>query len=703
MPGYIPYRKINEEGDLQKIELIAYYDEDGNNIKETYATKGEVSSSNDDIEKAIERANAAANSANTAAGNANTAANTANTAASNIETLEEEITTAESGRVSAENARKTAETARQTAETNRASAFTSAQNARQQAYEDAEAERDEAFNSAEAQRNSSVNAAISNANSAATKANNAATSANEAADNANEAAETAATVADSANTKATNALAKATTAETNASNAVSTANSAKTIAEQAKTAADSAVKEIATGITNGNISVDGKDVPVKGLGSAAFTNSGNYATSVHTHEIDEVTGLQDALDGKAASSHGTHVTWSTTTPKANGTATVGTETKVARGDHVHPAQTSVSGNAGTATKLATARTITLSGDVSGSASFDGSDNITITATVADDSHNHTIANVDGLQSALDAKEASGSAATALTNAKSYTDTKISELINSAPTTLDTLGEIATAMAENADVVSALEEAIGTKANANHNHSGVYLPDSTTYAGSSTKGGAATSANKVNNSIAIKLNGGTTEGTNLFTFDGSTPKTINITPASIGAATSGHNHDSVYSKTSHTHSYLPLSGGALDDGAEITLQKFGQRKVILTGNDITFDMSDVSGGWAGNFAAIKDPAGTTIPMIGVYGGDSGLTHIFMGGSYSDPYMKMTKAGTFTFKNDINVGSNKVALAINAAPPSEDNEDGIAGLMSATDKAKLDNISATYVNGVLRLTI
>lgn len=60
---------------------------------------------------------------------------------------------------------------------------------------------------------------------------------------------------------------------------------------------------------------------------------------------------------------------------------------------------------------------------------------------------------------------SGSANTALANAKSYTDTKISDLINSAPTTLDTLGEIATAMAENEDVVAALEESIGTKANA----------------------------------------------------------------------------------------------------------------------------------------------------------------------------------------------------------------------------------------------
>jgi len=71
----------------------------------------------------------------------------------------------------------------------------------------------------------------------------------------------------------------------------------------------------------------------------------------------------------------------------------------------------VTGNADTATtatKLATARTIGLSGDVSGSASFDGSANVTITATIADDSHNHTIANVDGLQTALDGKLGSGS-------------------------------------------------------------------------------------------------------------------------------------------------------------------------------------------------------------------------------------------------------------------------------------------------------
>ena len=75
---------------------------------------------------------------------------------------------------------------------------------------------------------------------------------------------------------------------------------------------------------------------------------------------------------------------------------------------------SLTGNASTASsaaQLTTARTISLGGDLSGSASFNGTSNITITAAVADDSHNHTIANVDGLQTALNTKYESGSNAT----------------------------------------------------------------------------------------------------------------------------------------------------------------------------------------------------------------------------------------------------------------------------------------------------
>lgn len=134
---------------------------------------------------------------------------------------------------------------------------------------------------------------------------------------------------------------------------------------------------------------------------------GITATVTELNYVDGVTSsIQTQLDGKAASSHGTHVTYGTTVPKANGTAAVGTDTTVSRSDHIHPLQTTVSGNAGTATKLATARTISLTGDVTGSTSFDGSGNVSITATVADDSHNHTIANIDNLQSTLNGKASS---------------------------------------------------------------------------------------------------------------------------------------------------------------------------------------------------------------------------------------------------------------------------------------------------------
>jgi hypothetical protein len=64
-----------------------------------------------------------------------------------------------------------------------------------------------------------------------------------------------------------------------------------------------------------------------------------------------------------------------------------------------------------ADKWTTARTLSLTGDVTGSTSWDGSGNASITAVVADDSHNHVISNVDGLQTALDGKlSTSGKAA-----------------------------------------------------------------------------------------------------------------------------------------------------------------------------------------------------------------------------------------------------------------------------------------------------
>ena len=62
------------------------------------------------------------------------------------------------------------------------------------------------------------------------------------------------------------------------------------------------------------------------------------------------------------------------------------------------------GNADTASKWLTSRTITLAGDLTGSVDLDGASNVTLTAQVIDDSHNHVIANVDGLTEALAGKQ-----------------------------------------------------------------------------------------------------------------------------------------------------------------------------------------------------------------------------------------------------------------------------------------------------------
>lgn len=85
--------------------------------------------------------------------------------------------------------------------------------------------------------------------------------------------------------------------------------------------------------------------------------------------------LQGQVNAKANTS--SIPTAATVTPKASGTAAVGTSTKYAREDHIHPLQTNVE----TATKLATPRVIAIAGAVSGSATFDGSSNVSINSTL----------------------------------------------------------------------------------------------------------------------------------------------------------------------------------------------------------------------------------------------------------------------------------------------------------------------------------
>lgn len=126
----------------------------------------------------------------------------------------------------------------------------------------------------------------------------------------------------------------------------------------------------------------------------------------------------------------------------------------------------------------------------------------------------------------------------------------------------------------------------------HNHP--YLSNTTKYAGSSTQGGAATSANKVNKSVTFKATGGATAGS---AFDGSAAVTVDY--STVGAAPASHTHDDRYYTESevtanfaaknHTHDVsIATSTGTneltLAHGAKYALTAGGQSFVFTMPSD-----------------------------------------------------------------------------------------------------------------------
>ena len=126
----------------------------------------------------------------------------------------------------------------------------------------------------------------------------------------------------------------------------------------------------------------------------------------------------------------------------------------------------------------------------------------------------------------------------------------------------------------------------------HGYASIVKLGETSYAASSNVISlpAYPTALKSPTAITIQAN-----GTSLGSYDGSTAKTFNLTYANVGAASAGHNHDSVYSKLHHTHPYLPLTGGTLTGGltvnSNVTSSGIGTFKVLRVGSvDIKVDDS-----------------------------------------------------------------------------------------------------------------
>lgn len=253
------------------------------------------------------------------------------------------------------------------------------------------------------------------------------------------------------------------------------------------------------GLSNVTVTSNTSGEILKWNGTAWINNTlaeAGIAASSHSHTIANVTGLQTALDGKVDDSQvltnvPTNAVFTDTVTTINGkTGAIAKADIVALGipaqDTTYSVFTTLANGLtpksdGSATKYLRAdgtwvvppntvytlpvASASLGGVKSGTdITVDASGNV----SVNDDSHNHVISNIDGLQTALDAKEtpagASAKASTAESNAKGYTDVAISNLLASAPGTLDTLNELAAALGNDPNFATTMATQLAKKAN-----------------------------------------------------------------------------------------------------------------------------------------------------------------------------------------------------------------------------------------------
>lgn len=100
-------------------------------------------------------------------------------------------------------------------------------------------------------------------------------------------------------------------------------------------------------------------------------------------------------------------------------------------------------------------------------------------------------------------------------------------------------------------VTDLQDELDKKSNVIHNHDTVYSKLEHKHKVEDITDFPTTMKNP--NGITIQLNGGTTEGTDKFSYDGENTKVVDITPDNIGASAKTHNHDTVYRKIEDSYS------------------------------------------------------------------------------------------------------------------------------------------------------
>ena len=191
-------------------------------------------------------------------------------------------------------------------------------------------------------------------------------------------------------------------------------------------------------------------------------------------------------------------------------------------------------------------------------------------------------------------------------------------------------------------------------------------------GALAAGGTAVNASKVANSLTLKLNSGTTEGTNLYTFNGSAAKTLDIKAGSnvtLTAAAGSLTISSSYTNTTYSAgSGLSLSGTTFNHASSITagtVSDGGATRTLGWGG--TFKIPSVTYNATGHITGVR-----TITLTMPANPNTNTTYTFASGS----------AGSFTV-----TPSGGSAQTVSIGKPST------AGV---ADSAKTVNASATGTN-------
>ena len=417
------------------------------------------------------------------------------------------------------------------------------------------------------------------------------------------------------------------------------------------------------------------------IGAAASGHTHNYAGSktaggVATEAAKTTGALEISLNNSSAGSFdGSKDLSVNITPSAIGAA-------AANHTHSYAGSASVGGPANSAQKWTTGRTVTLAGDVSGKATVDGSADVSIDVSVkkvaasaidgvisidnipksavercvvvADDTARFALTTEDVQKGdtvkvtktnlmyfvvddsklsteagyePYSAGQASSVPWSGITNkpstftpaAHKHTKSDITDFPASMknPNALSiTLGEKGTASSYDGSAASSIKIAPSTIGAATSDHTHLY-------AGSSTVGGAATSAvtaDKVGHSISVSLNGGTAK-----TFNGSENVSIDITPDSIGAADHDHTHPYAGSKTANgpansvaNNIAIALNGGATEGTNLFTYNGSAAKSVNITPSAIgaaAANHTHSADNITGLPTALKTPNALTISLNG----------------------------------------------------------------------------------------